>query len=269
MRTKIILFVIMFAGATLAQAQQNYLRLGVGAGVGLCQYDGNNWYNRDNTDITVKSAGLGSGFNANLAFGHMLGDHMGIELGINQFMGFGNKTIHESSGSKFEDKFSGSMLQVVPALVLSAGLDKINPYARLGLIVGIVSSVKEKGYSSSSGGVKETASVSEGIIKHSGGINLGVTGAMGVEMALGDKLGLYAEVVYNGITYAPKKGKIKESTVNGVDVLDKMDTKDKEWTYEKKLDGNEVIPKTEPDKLPKTSFNFSNVALNLGIKLKL
>lgn len=269
MRTKIILFVIMFAGATLAQAQQNYLRLGVGAGIGLCQYNGNDWYSRDNTDITYKSAGLGTGFNANLAFGHMLGDHMGIELGINQFFGFGNKTVKESPGSKFEHKLSGSMLQVVPALVLSAGLDKVNPYARLGLIVGIVSSVKEKEYSSSSGGVKATASVSEYNTKHSGGINLGITGAMGVEMALGEKLGLYAEVVYNGITYSPRKGIIKEASVNGVDILDKMDTKDKEWTYEKKMDGNEVIPDTEPDKLPKISLNFSNVALNLGIKLKL
>ena len=244
MKTKIILFVIMFAGATLAQAQQNYLRLGVGAGVGLCQYDGTDWQNRDNADITIKSAGLGSGFNANLAFGHMLGDHVGIELGINQFMGFGNKTKKNystpTSMSDIELKKSGSMLQLVPAVVLSAGMKDINPYARFGLIVGIVSSIKFKEHNTytSTGGLKATTDVEELVVKMSGGINLGITGAMGVEMAMGDKLGLYAEVVYNGITYAPKKGKIKEYTENGVDILSKLTTKDKEWTYEKKYDAD-------------------------------
>ena len=73
-------------------------------------------------------------------------------------------------------------------------------------------------------------------------------------------------MVFNGITYAPSKGKVKEWTIDGVDRLATATTKQKEWTYEKKYDESENIPDGNPGKRPRESLNFSNVELNIGIK---
>jgi hypothetical protein len=273
-------------------AQKAYIRLGVGGGIGLKQYgpvithDPAGGYNIDlwadetrtssSDNLECKSLGLGGGLNANLAFGYMLSDYIGIELGVNQFIGLSKKINYSSSNSygdyTMEAKVSGMMLQVVPAIVITPGLEKINPYARLGMIIGVLPSIIEKTNSTDTyigEQLKATTTTTIDKIKLSGGIAAGFTAAGGVAFNLGEKLDFFTELVFNGITYAPSKGKYKEWTVDGVDVLASATTKQKEWTYEKKYNESEVIPNGNPDKQPKMSINFSNVELNIGIKLKL
>ncbi|MCX6267295.1 MAG: hypothetical protein NTW16_08070, partial [Bacteroidetes bacterium] len=95
------------------------------------------------------------------------------------------------------------------------------------------------------------------------------TAAAGADFSLSEKLVFFGELVFNGINYAPTKGKYKTYTYDGVDQLPTADIRDKEWTYEKEYNDDETIPKTSPNKYPKISTTFSNVELNIGIKLKL
>lgn len=271
-----VLAICMMAGTL--NAQKAYIRLGVGGGIGLKQYEGSMLADETHTstsdNLVIKSMGLGDGFNANLAFGFMLSNYVGIELGVNEFIGLGNK-IHSSSTNSGYDyssdsKLSGMMLQIVPAIVITPGLEKVNPYARLGMSVGILSSVVIKDNSTStSGGTLKATSSSEDNVKLYGGIALGFTAAGGIDFNLSEKLAFFGEFVFNGITYAPAKGKFTKYTVDGVDKLATMTTRDKEWTFEKKYDAAEVIPEGSPAKQPKMSVNFSNVELNIGIKFKL
>ena len=272
----LVLAIGMMAGTL--QAQNIYIRLGVGGGVGLKQYESYNWYNETETNsadnIEIKSMGLGSGLNVNLGLGYKLSNYVAIELGVNEFIGL-NKKIEQSSSSgsynnAYEDKMSGMMLQIVPAIVITPGLEKINPYARLGVIIGVMPSVTSN-FTSTYDYVPDlkASTVSEGKTKLSGGLPLGFTAAGGASFSLGEKLDFFAELVFNGITYAPSKGKLKEWTIDGVDQLPTATTKEKEWTFEKEFDANENIPDGSPDKVAKASYNFSNVELNIGIKLKL
>jgi len=271
------LAVCMMAGSV--NAQKAYLRLGVGGGIGLKQYLDGYWADETHTassdNYEIKSMGLGGGFNVNLAFGYMISDNVGLELGLNEFIGL-NKKVHRSYSSDYYDqtvdqKLSGMMLQVVPALVITPGLEKINPYARLGMILGVFQSVNLTYDATTTGqefNLKDTDTEHEKL-KDYGGIACGFTAAAGASLNLSEKLDFYAELVFNGISYAPSKGKYKEWTENGVDKLATATTKEKEWTYEKKFDANEDIPDGSPDKQPKMSYYFSNVELNIGIKLKL
>ena len=168
------------------------------------------------------------------------------------------------------------MLQLVPAILITPGLEKMNPYARLGMIVGILPSITEKydeTSTGSSGGVKATSTdVTATKAKISGGVALGFTAAAGVDYSLSSKLVVYAEMIFNGITYAPTKGKYKTYTVNGQDALalpSSVTGIRSEWTFEKEYDANAPIPAGSAGKQPKVSANFSNVELNIGIKLKL
>jgi hypothetical protein len=273
-----VLVLAVFLMAGTVSAQKNYLRFGVGGGVGLKQYMSYFWANETATNSTdnveVKSMSLGGGFNVNLAFGHMMSDYVGIELGVNEFIGL-TKKVNSSQTNTYGDytsetKLSGMMLQLVPAIVITPGLEKINPYARLGMIVGILPSVTEKYNSTTtySGELKATHTTADKV-KLSGNVSLGFTAAAGFDYNLSEKLALYGELVFNGITYAPSKGKYKEWTVDGVDQMPTATTKEKEWTFEKKYDAEEDIPDSSPDKQPKMSLNFSNVELNIGIKFKL
>jgi opacity protein-like surface antigen len=270
------LVISMMAGA--ASAQKMYLRLGLGGGVGLKQYEGYTWSDRTQTtstnDLVIKSMGLGGGMNINLAFGYMFSDNVGIEFGVNEFIGLPKKIEYTGTSSTdtyaTEVKLSGKMLQIVPAIVITPGLDKVNPYARLGMIIGILPVVTDK-YSSTdtyNPSLKVTH-VEESKTKLYGGLALGFTAAAGAAFNLNEKLAFFGEVVFNGITYAPAKGKYTEWTEDGVDQLATATTKDKEWTFERKFDADETIPDGSPDKQPKMSLNFSNVALNVGIKFKL
>ncbi len=267
--------VCMIAGAL--NAQKAYLRLGIGGGVGLNQYEGYMWADATSTNtsdnLVIKSMGLGSGFNVNPAFGYMLTENVGVEIGVNEFIGFGKK-IHtfrttSTTDRSSDTKVSGMMLQIVPAIVFTAGLKKVNPYGRLGMIVGVLPSIATT-YNSTVTGIPEKAtSVSDFKEKDYGGIAIGFTTAAGIEFNFSEKFSFFGEFVFNGITYAPAKGKYTKNSVDGVDQLAIMTTNQKQWTYEKKFDTGETIPDGSPDKFPKQSFNFSNVELNIGVKFKL
>jgi hypothetical protein len=271
----LILAISLVAGTTFAQ--KTYLRLGVGGGVGLKQFMGYDWVDETETettdDIVVKSMGLGGGFNANLAFGFMLSDNIGLELGINEGISLPKKSkytyTNDNSNATEEWKISGMMLQVVPAIVITPALEKVNPYARIGMIIGVLPTGKEKFTGTYTGNENLKAThTAEYTTKVSGGIALGYSVAGGVSFNLGEKLAFYGELVFNGLTWAPSKGKYTAYTEDGIDRLPSMTTKEKEWTFEKKFDAAEEIPDGSPDKMPKNSVNLSNAGINIGIKFR-
>lgn len=259
-------------------AQKLYIRAGLGGGVGLKQYASTMWSDESQTassdNFVIKSVGLGGGFNVNAAFGYNLSDNVGAELGINEFIGLAKKTHstndNSSSSLTIDNKISGMMLQIVPAVVINAGLEKINPYARLGMIVGVLPSITiDSKSSSTSSGASRASSSQDFKIKLSGGVAVGFTAAGGVTYNISDMLSLYGELVYNGIAYSPAKGIYKKYIVDDVDKLATMTTKEKETKFVKKFDADEKISDDSPSKTPKVSFTFSDVLLNVGVMIKL
>jgi opacity protein-like surface antigen len=271
----LVLIAVHMITASL-DAQKIYIRLAAGAGLGLNQSQGTQWADETETNTShlyeIKSMSLGSGFNVHLACGYMFSENIGIEMGVNENIGLNNK-VETSYTSDYVSEtgdatLSGMMLQIIPAVVITPGLAKLNPYARLGMIAGVLPSVIQTSNSTINHptlGVR----VENEKEKNYGGVALGFTAAGGVDFKLNEKIALSAELVYNGITYAPAKGKYLVYTVDGVDQLPLVTTKGKEWTYEKDYDALEHIPADSPAKRPAVSMNFSNVELNLGVKVKL
>ena len=115
-----LLLVISCMITGVVNAQKAYLRLGVGGGIGLKQYNGEGWADETHTstsdNFVIKSNGLGGGFNVNLAFGYMMSKYVGLELGVNEFIGLAKKTHYSSTSSNSEysmdSKISGMMLYV-------------------------------------------------------------------------------------------------------------------------------------------------------------
>jgi hypothetical protein len=262
----------------VANAQGFYLRLGVGAGYGLAYYDG---YTGTYTStlssysIEVKSINLGTGGNINFGAGYMFSKYVGAEFGINEFLGFAKTYKSDMTQTYYsrhsEYKTGAKSLQIVPALVVTPGLEKVNPYGRFGIIIGVMNTITETGDETETTNPVTTKATSTESYKNKlyGGVAIGVAAAVGAEFNLSNSIALYAEIDYNGLNYSPKKGKKTEWTIDGVDQLPNAKTIDKEWVYVKKYDSSENIPDTDPDKVTKSSVPLSNVGINFGVKFRL
>ena len=274
MKTTKILLIILTLLTFGAHAQSIYVRAGLGASICTAphmQYQ-LTYITNNGTENTeeAKRGGLGSGLPFVAAAGYYFGEHFGVELGVDYFLGFPNKIVDNTQGSISTRKLSGDMLSLVPAFVMKFDAGKVKPYARLGIIIGVLNSAKTVNVmSGTSSGAKLLPYFGSGdfTAKDYGGIAIGAQAAVGAELPLNNLLSLFGEVNLNGISWSPAKGKYTKYSENGVDVLGNMTTRDKSWVYVKKLDLTETIPDSDPEKYKKINYSFANVGLIVGVKI--
>jgi hypothetical protein len=262
--------IIMLFAATLIMASASaqtkaYVSLGVGAGISTART-----YDLYSDGDKIYPVGLGSGFGPVLRAGLFVTDFMAVELGVNYHFGFTKKIEPDvssgvkSSGASALLKYSGSMLQLIPAVVIQPNFDlgNVAPYARIGLIVGVLPSIKTKFE------VNDGTDVTAGTLKYTGNVSIGGTAALGCDFSLSEMLAIYAEIYYDAMSYVPTKGKMTAFTLNGEDKLSDMTTSEKEVKFVKDLTG--FTPSDdEPDQELRTSYPFNNVGINVGVKIKL
>jgi hypothetical protein len=167
-------------------------------------------------------------------FGDMFNEHVGAELRINYLLGGKSKAKDEFPGGSAEYKLFARMLRFLPAVVIAAGGDGINPYAKFGAVVS-TGSVKWEMEDNEDGDVTILKA------KYTGRMALGFMGAVGANFPLSDNLSVFAEVNTINQSYSPKKGELKEATFNGEDKLPDMTTSQKEVEYVDVIGTHETI----------------------------
>ena len=270
MKKSILLFFALFLVGSASAQNKAYVSLGAGAGIGTART-----YDLFTDGKKVHPVGLGKSLNFNLRAGYYVNEFLALELGICYHMGLSTKVEFETStgGVKSSSgtgniKYKGNMLQLVPALVISPDLDmeKVRPYARVGVIVGILPSIIEKGDVTFGGSSYSYNDIFT--FKYSGGVAIGGTAAIGCDFNLSDLLAIYAEIFYDALSYAPSKGKYLKFEENGKDILPDFTTSEKEYKYVKDLTG--YTPKdSDPSQELKNSYPFNSLGLNIGVKVKL
>jgi Outer membrane protein beta-barrel domain len=268
MKTKKILILILSGLSFFVQAQSFYVRGGLGGAICSAphmdyQYSDND-HNGYQETIEAKRAGLGDGLPIFAAAGYYFGKNLGVELGVNYFYGLPNKIVNTRAGLSTTSKTTGSMLALLPAFIMKFDLGKCKPYARLGLIIGVLNTAKTVIKTS---GSSDTLEKVDATIKYYGGIAIGAQAALGVEYPMSKMLSLFGEVNLNGINWAPKKGKFTQYSVNGVDELGNMQEIVKSWDYEKKIDLGEPFSLDQPGKRESINYSFANVGLIVGVKI--
>ncbi len=214
------------------------------------------------SDFSVPSFSLGKGFNAQANVGYQWNQNIGLELGINYLWG-GKTNFKQTSynGNFTNTSISSTMLQFKPALVLQTQLEKINLYTKIGAVVGtgsiIIEQTEHTNFSNST--LKETMD---------GGLAFGYQGSLGVSYPLNDKISLFGELNLVSLNYAPTKGIFNEFTTNGIDQLAGMDINEKEFEYVKTIN-DDLENVNAPTKLIKTTYSYSSIGMNVGIKYSL
>jgi hypothetical protein len=263
----ILLIGLLFIGITM-QAQKIYIRAGLGAAVttsaGIIK--DYTWTSDGVYKVETKKAGLGTGLPFVLAAGYKLNEHFGFELGIDYFYGFSIKSKYTTTFSTLDSKWNGQMLSIVPAFVMTFPLDKIHPYARLGLKLGVLNSVVYKDHEIRTAPEKAIGTDTESKSKDYGGIAIGAQAALGTDYAINDKISIFGEIQVDGISYSPKHGKFLEYSENGVDMMASRSVKNNRWDYLKDVDMTKTIPEDQPDERVRINYYFGNVGLVVGVK---
>ncbi|NCA76880.1 MAG: hypothetical protein EOM90_11135 [Alphaproteobacteria bacterium] len=269
MKKHVYLMFLFFALCGMTRAQNFYVRLGVGVSGGissnvdlLYSYSGNG----SQRMISVVPLALGRGFTGVAAFGYKPSKYFGVELGISQFLGFpkeADSVISLPGAGATEATVAGTMLALNPAIVLSPGFRYINPYARIGFILGIRPTINATGeYRNAS---MNPPDESKAIRHFYGGVAVGLNAALGVTWKVSNNVGLFAEFAFSNLNYSPRYSEVTWYEKNGVDQLSSLTVKQKNTEYYSNIDPDEVIPDTSPDKQLRKNVPFSNAGVNIGV----
>lgn len=280
-------------------AQGFYLDFNVGYGVCLPknvlgQEIHNSQVNFKTTSETKNLMGsLGKGLNLQLTPGYMINNHIGIELGINYFMGGKEvmnsittsidnpakgsiKAIKDDNYEMREDVAHSNQLRISPALYLSTGFDeKISGYAKLGIIMPVYGStmVNSTEVSALNIGGKITKENKEMYTEVNGAPSFGFKGAIGLNYRISDNLSVFGEIHALSLNIKTKSRKTTSYKVDGVEVIDKLPAYSTQIEYVEELNKesnnkdyntNYDLDRPLQDIYSKTSF--SQFGIQIGVK---
>jgi hypothetical protein len=274
----LFLLCLMCTFAAIAQKEEVqsfkkfYVNVGLGGGISASSsfsmlYD----YGGTSTDptISIHPVGLGNGFNGLAAFGYRFNKYVGVEVSVNEFLGVpvsGDSTVNLLGASHAEVNIAGRMFSVIPAIVISAGLEKVNPYARFGLLIGALPTVYTK-YNNDN--VTTNPSTSEEVWNHYyGGVALGYAAAGGVSFKISKLINLFTELQFTHATWSPDHSEITKFTFTGVDKLSTLTTWDKKVDFVETRSINEPYDMSQPRKELRVTMPFSTIAINVGVTFK-
>jgi hypothetical protein len=265
MKKNAFVLIVILATSLAAQnltGQGVYIRLGAGYGFSMSSQNVfTNYTSRHDVYENVYGS-LGKGINGGLAFGFMFHKNIGFELGANYLMGGKVKGVDTYTDGTEEYTLSSGMIRVMPSIVISSGLEKIAPYARLGAVIGI-GSIKYVYTDTWNDGDNVFTST----MKMNKGIGIGLNAALGVMFNLSSSIAIYGELATVNMTYAPTKGELTECSLDGENILDDLNTRDKEVDFVDSYEYDDDPPNSKPDQELKTKFPFGSIGANVGIQV--
>ncbi|HRO76338.1 MAG TPA: outer membrane beta-barrel protein [Crocinitomicaceae bacterium] len=251
---KITLVCAMVLASMGAKAQGFYLDFNAGYGFGM---PGNVLGVKSHTDIVEGvryntssnlMGSIGNGLNLQLTPGYMITDNIGVELGINYFIGSkttmaeSEVTLTEASSnldhaafSSRKDVANSNQLRIAPAVLLSTGASKqVSGYAKMGIIMplmgGTTVNTNALNGTISNGVITQETVVAKTEVN--GAPSFGFRGALGINYNITDNLSVFGEVFAMSLNVKQKSRK----------------------TVSYKLDGQEIV-----ETLPKYSSSFDYV----------
>ena len=228
--------------------------------------------------ITVS---MGKGICINWGLGYMVNGNFGFELGMSYLIGAkttGNHTNIDVSDNTFpittttenERTYSANMFRINPSIIISSGMEGINPYAKFGMIFGFASINREENNSSSAFySSTDTTIITKTALtmKADGGVAIGFSAAFGCNFVINSNLSFFGEFNLVSLSYAPTKSEITSYSVDGEDILSKMTVAQKQIEYYDILIPNSTQTKDMPSQALKKSISFGSIGLNIGMKI--
>jgi hypothetical protein len=233
----------------------------------------NSLYSQESEYVNIS---LGQGIDFGFSIGSMFTKNLGIELTSSYLVGsaFTSKQEYISSITyngvqtttieTSESKLYSRMFRLTPSLVLQSNFKNLNPYAKLGVVLG-------KGFIMIENEWSEDSEEGTSREKLYGGLAFGLSATFGANFISSEFSSFFAEVCLINMTYAPLKGKIIEYNVNGIDQLEGMSLREKETEFVDSYSYDSTVQPSEdtPQKQLKMNYPFSSVGINIGWRINL
>ena len=290
-----LLICTLFMALTGAKshAQEFYIR----GGVGYVTESGKTEFNnadpngltmiQQSTDITINPDGsarikslsgtLGGGFKANITAGYMFNPYVGAEVGFNYFSGY-DKTIGKFTSPQLQSEEIAYLrgLDIVPAIYLTPAFSKLNPYARIGLIIPAAGKLHiETTASQTDGGGAGTDIHINAESEVESKFSVGFVGAVGVTYPIGPKLQVFGELEFKNLSIKSKSAEITKYETTAVtdgnavlvpgQQLADLPVNEKKFIFSDTFTQGPPDPNS-PRRIPTQYVNASGVGINVGIR---
>lgn len=200
---------------------QGYIRGGGGFGIGTNK-DAFSvpaiTRNDNNIVVSAKTVfgSFGQGGRFSLAGGYMITPYLGIELQFYYFLG--TKEAYGSDMSPNNNSYSRTgfsyQLRALPSLVIKAPTEKVQPYARFGVLIPLLGQtiLEDQRYIPALNQTIETQ------LNINGKFSVGFESSVGVQYNVTKNIGIYAELTYTGLRIRSQDGEYtKDVTTNSND----------------------------------------------------
>lgn len=269
----LVMFISLFSVAAYSQF---YINVGGGYNLGIANQSLlQNYESTDNIDKTENvKISLGKGLDFGLNLGYMFNSNLGIDLQCTYLLGDEATGEYKSTYTFFNTKYyeyekisiKSQMFRINPSIIIASGFEKLDPYAKFGVILGfgsITSNYLDEEY--------EDDQLQDKLVqewKLNGGMAFGLSSSLGLMYHISDLISVYGELNLVGMSYAPTKGVMTEYTINGSDRLPDLTTDDKEIdfvddiTYDYDNPPSTAVPSREL----KNYLPYSSIGLNIGVR---
>ena len=218
---------------------------------------GSSNYNTITQTFAGKPSSYSSGLSGTIGGGYMLGAHFGLEL--DALFGIVSRKYKEKDSWNDSDgstavynitTYSQRRLLLTPCIVIQTG-GVVNIYSRLGLVLPILSQLREEDYSA------HFSDVGTQTIAYKMMFTLGYTGALGLKYQLTHKLQLWGEVSVLSFEPYVRESKFISGSQNGVPT-------EISGTMKYKFTNNDLGPDPAT-----TTFPYSNAGVQAGVAFRL
>lgn len=268
-----MVFVIgLFTNNLFAQGAYIHINTGYGFNMSsqnLSSFDFINTTKGSNsTTYEQINVSLGKGIYLGGAFGYMLNENIGAELGISYLLGGKSKANYSDLYRTEDYTLSSKMLRFNPSLLIAYSFENIKPYAKFGFIIGFGSIMYE---CNGNYVFNSNRSTYEEKLKLNGGIALGLSSGIGAMYELSDNMSFFGELNMVSLSYAPTKREFTEYIRNGVNQLPNMTTSDKvvEYVDSYTYNSNNPPADTQPRQELKEKLPYGSFGLNVGLRINL
>ena len=262
------LIIAFFSIAIVSFAQEPYISLYGGYGFSLSSqnlpdfYDYESFY--DSANYKQINVSFGKGINFGGAAGCMFNNYVGIEIGFNYLYGSNIQAYDKSVAGNSYNTYYSRMFRVIPTFVLTPNLEKVNPYAKFGIVFGWGSISLEQDSN-------DDGEIVFRKFEMNGGYAFGGFASVGVMVKLNERFSLFGACNMICMSYAPTKGELTEFTQNGQNLLPGLTTKEKETEYLDSYYYNyaDPSPDTQPQKELKMKYPYGSFGISVGIRIQL
>lgn len=214
-------------------------------------------YSTDGNKTTTIYGTFGQGIPISLEMAYFFSDNIGIQLDATYLMG-SEVTNSEvlTNGLSYSYVTKTTQIRVTPSLVFRTDLGL---YSRFGAVLPLAGNTTATIDNANGGG---SGVASKQVVVAKGKFGLGFNAALGYQLNLGDKLGIFGELEYIGLSVKRASTELTTYTVGGTDILPSLTDAQKNTTYEDETTAPSTIAQG-------SSSSYNSFGFNVGIRFRL